>query len=81
MLSCVELEMRMAEIMAQQEASGFRFDLEAADRVKSELQEEMTGIQDTVKSKYLYVPGKVFTPKRKDRKNGYEAGAPMTKVM
>mgnify|MGYP001456564094 CR=1 FL=1 len=81
MLSCVELEMRMAEIMAQQEASGFRFDLEAADRVKSELQEEMNGIQDTVKSRYLYVPGKVFTPKRKDRKNGYEAGAPMTKLI
>ena len=81
MIDCVALEMRMAEIMAQQEASGFRFDLEAADRVKSELQEEMNDIQQTVKSRYLYVPGKVFTPKRKDRKNGYEAGAPMTKLI
>ena len=34
MLDCVELEMRMATLMAQQEKSGFRFDLVAADRVK-----------------------------------------------
>lgn len=34
----VLLEMKMAEIMAQQEASGFRFDVKAAERVRSELQ-------------------------------------------
>ena len=32
---CVMLEMRMAQIMAEQEASGFRFDVEAAERVRS----------------------------------------------
>ena len=37
----IELEMRMASLMAQQETSGFRFDLEAAERVKADLQEEM----------------------------------------
>ena len=26
------------------------------------------------------MPGKVFTPRRKDKKNGYESGAPMTKL-
>ena len=36
----VLLEMRMAELMAQQEASGFRFDVSAAERVRGELQEE-----------------------------------------
>ena len=41
----IELEMRMASLMAQQETSGFRFDLEAAERVKSELQEEMGDIE------------------------------------
>ena len=30
MLDCVLLEMRMAEIMSQQEISGFRFDVTAA---------------------------------------------------
>ena len=43
---CVALEMRMAEIMAQQEASGFRFDTSAAERVKSQLQEEMNDIEE-----------------------------------
>ena len=33
---CVLLEMKMAEIMAQQEASGFRFDVSAAERVRAE---------------------------------------------
>ena len=37
MLDYVALEMRMAELMAQQEASGFRFDMDAAERVRKEL--------------------------------------------
>jgi len=76
----VKLEMRMAELMSQQEASGFRFDMEAAVRVRTELQEEFDGLTDKITSVYLYVPGKVFTPKRADKKKGYVAGAPMTKL-
>ena len=77
----VYLEMRMAELMAQQEASGFRFDMDAATRVRAELQMEFDEITDKIKSVYLYVPGKVFTPKRADKKKGYVAGAPMTKLL
>ena len=40
MNDCVLLEMRMAQIMSEQEASGFRFDVEAAERVRAELQQE-----------------------------------------
>ena len=76
----VLLEMRMAELMAQQEASGFRFDMDAAIRVRTELQGEFDQLAETIKSKYLYIPGKVFTPKRADKKKGYVAGAPMTKL-
>ena len=36
MIDCVMLEMRMAQIMAEQEASGFRFDVNAAERVRAE---------------------------------------------
>ena len=64
MLDCVALEMRMATLMAQQEASGFRFDIEAATRVRVRLQEEMDGLEGELKRRYLYVPGKVFTPAR-----------------
>jgi len=81
MLDCVELEMRMAMLMAQQERSGFRFDLLAADRVKSELNEEFEKLKETICKRYPYYPGKVFTPKRKCKKSGYEAGCPMTKLL
>ena len=77
----MKLEMRMAELMSQQEASGFRFDMEAATRVRAELQQEFDDITKQILSTYLYVPGKVFTPKRKDAKKGYVAGAPMTKLL
>ena len=76
----VSLEMRMAELMSQQEASGFRFDMDAATRVRAELQEEFNELTSKITSIYLYVPGKVFTPKRADKKKGYVAGASMTKL-
>jgi DNA polymerase I-like protein with 3'-5' exonuclease and polymerase domains len=80
MIDCVELEMTMAQIMATQEASGFRFDKDAAERVRASLNEEVEQIQTTIKQRYRWVPGKVFTPKRTDKKNGYVSGAPMTKL-
>jgi DNA polymerase I-like protein with 3'-5' exonuclease and polymerase domains len=76
----VILEMRMAELMSQQEASGFRFDTEAAVRVRAQLQDEFDQLTNKITSTYLYVPGKVFTPKRADKKKGYVAGAPMTRL-
>ena len=77
----VELEMRLAELMAQQEASGFRFDLTAAETVKARLQQEAEDIETQIKQTYLYVPGKVFTPKRKNASKGYHSGSPMTHLL
>jgi len=76
----VKLEMRMAELMAQQEASGFQFDVVAAERVRGELAEEAKSIEEKIRAVYLYVPDKVFTPKRNDKKKGYVSGAPLTKL-
>ncbi len=81
MNDCVVLEMKMAELMAQQEKSGFKFDMAAAERVKQRLAEESESLEKTICSKYNYVPGKVFTPKRRDKKNGYYAGYPLTKLL
>lgn len=52
----VLLEMRMAEIMSQQQASGFRFDVAAAERVRGELQNEVTQLEQSIQSRYIYVP-------------------------
>ena len=81
MLDYVKLEMRMAELMAQQEASGFRFDMDAAERVRETLSCEAESIQEKIAAVYRYYPGKVFTPKRTTAKTGYVAGAPMTKLL
>ena len=81
MPDCVSLEMRMAEIMAVQEASGFRFDMEAAERVREKLSREAQDIEEKILAIYTYYPGKVFTPKRTSAKTGYVAGAPMTKLV
>jgi DNA polymerase-1 len=78
---CVSLEMQMADIMAIQEASGFRFDMEAAERVRGELAREAQDIEEKILAIYKYYPGKVFTPKRTSKKTGYVAGAPMTKLL
>ena len=62
-----------AEIMSQQEASGFRFDMDAAIRVRSELQEP-SSTKHYLNALLLFIsmyPGKVFTPKRADKKKGY----------
>ena len=77
----VMLEMRMAQIMAEQEASGFRFDVSAAERVRAELQQEADDIQAEIATRYIYVPGKVYTPKRANKTKGYIAGAPMTRLL
>ena len=77
----IKLEMDLATLMAQQEASGFRFDRTAAERVKSELMGEVDEIESKIKSRYIYVPGKVFTPKRKNATKGHHAGAPMTHLL
>lgn len=76
----VRLEMQLAQLMSQQEASGFRFDMDAAIRVRSELQHEYDELVAQITSVYRYVPGKVFTPKRTDKKKGYIAGSPMTRL-
>ena len=81
MLDCIELEMRMAELMAQQEASGFRFDVQAAERVRERLQTEFEELSKAITAQFPYVPGKVFTPKRSNKKQGYFSGAPMTKLL
>ena len=63
----VELEMELAQPMSQQEASGFRFDQTAAQRVRDELADETNELEQQITARYLYVPGKVYTPKRATR--------------
>ena len=60
MLDCVSLEMRMALIMAQQEASGFRFDVNAAERVHLNLARKQRNRERSYFC-FLYVLGRSTT--------------------
>ena len=60
LIDCVSLEMRMADIMSQQEASGFRFDVNAAERVRAELQQETADLEASIAARFVYVPGTVY---------------------
>ena len=52
----------------------------AAQRVLDELTDEANELEQEITSRYLYVPGKVYTPKRNNKTKGYVAGAPMTRL-
>ena len=78
MLDCVSLEIQLAKLMTQQEQSGFRFDLSEAERVRQELQEEINNLNAELLKKFPYYPKRVWTPKRKNKTKGHEAGCPMT---
>tara|TARA_Y100000004_G_C8955042_1_gene430399 strand:- start:3229 stop:4545 length:1317 start_codon:yes stop_codon:yes gene_type:complete len=80
MLDYVALEMRMAELMAVQQRSGFRFDKKRAEEVRIELQQEFDDLHSQLIKKFPYVPGKIFTPKRADKSKGFVAGAPLTRL-
>lgn len=74
-------EMRIAKMMAQQQASGFRFDVDAAQAVREELTQQQDKIIQKLSERYRWVPGKIYTPKRTNKKTGYVAGASMTKLV
>jgi len=82
MLDCVHLEMRMAEIMSQQEASGFRFDVQAAERVRNELSAEMQDLEAAIiLSASLMCQAKSLRLRDRTKLKGYVAGAPFTKLL
>ena len=59
----VELEMALAQLMSQQEASGFRLIKKLLNvRVVSLTDETNELTEQAIMNRYLYVPGKVFTP-------------------
>ena len=60
----VELEMRMAQLMTDQQRTGFRFDLEGASHTKDELSAEVDQLREDRARKHRLVPVNPFTPRR-----------------
>ena len=76
----VELEHQVAQILQKQEEHGWYFDGRAANELESTLRREMEEATGILRSKYGFVAGALFTPKRNNRTQGYVQGCPFTKL-
>ena len=76
----VSLEHQVAQILTNQEIHGWRFDSDVAWVFASSLREELRTLEATLRRKHPYVAGAKFTPKRANRRQGYEAGASLTRL-
>lgn len=79
---CLDLEMEVARIIAQQERHGFCFDVPAAEKLAAELMAQRATLEAELTS--LFPPwkakdGKPFVPKRDNKARGYVAGVPVQK--
>ena len=76
----VKLEHDLAVIMAQQEWSGWPFDVKRAQQLESVLRTEMDELADQMRATFPYVDGGAMTPKRPNATRGYIKDAPFTKL-
>lgn len=78
------LETETAWAIAAQERNGFLLDVPATQELEGELRAELEGIKDSLRDVFpaIWVPSaKVpFYPKRSDKRAGYVAGCPVSKV-
>jgi DNA polymerase I-like protein with 3'-5' exonuclease and polymerase domains len=76
----VTLEHQVAEILTQQELHGWYFNESEARSLESTLRREMEETTDLLRRQHPFVAGKVFTPKRNNRTQGYVEGASLTRL-
>lgn len=84
----IDLEHEVAFIISMQEEHGFLFDIEAAEKLTAELMGERADLEDQLRRTFKpwFEPERkhgahvVLTPKTRNAKFGYVAGAPLTKV-
>ena len=76
----VKLEHQVAQILQQQEEHGWYFNEREAYELESSLRGELEETTAILRTKYGFVAGTVFTPKRNNRPQGYVQGCPFTKL-
>lgn len=87
-VSCIATEQRFAYLMARQERTGFRLDVTKAQELEAEFRQELADIGKSLEGIFppRYVPVRahgavvVVTPKSNNKRFGYTAGAPFSKV-
>ena len=76
----VLLEHQVATILTQQEIHGWYFDECAARELESTLRKEYEETTQLLRNRFPFVAGPEFTPKRNNRRTGYIANCPFTKL-
>jgi len=76
----VKLEHQVAHILQKQEEHGWYFDERGACELEQTLRREMEEATGILRSKYGFVAGALFTPKRNNRTQGYVQGCSFTKL-
>ena len=74
------MEHQVAHILTQQELHGWYFDEQEARSLESALRREVEETTRILREQFPYVAGKVFTPKRNNRTQGYIEGASFTRL-
>ena len=73
----IDLEHKVAWLMARQERNGFPFDIKGAEELEAKLRAEMAVINEELRVSVPPIPDGVFVPKRDNRTKGYKAGVPI----
>ena len=78
----VETENKLAAYLSKQERNGVPFDVDKATAFQAKLSARRQELAEILQAEFgsFFVRGKTFTPKRDNKKMGYVAGAPCTKI-
>jgi DNA polymerase-1 len=78
----ISIEHEFAEIIARQERHGFAFDEARAHALYARLVKRRLELSSELKANFppWFAPAGVFTPKKDNKRLGYVAGAPVTKI-
>ena len=76
----VNLEHKVATILAKQEQHGWYFDERAARELASTLYQELSDLEKSIRQRHPNVGGATFTPKRDNKTSGYIKGATFTRL-
>lgn len=78
----VQLEMDVGWIISRQMRRGFKFDAKGAEELYADLSIRLAELSQKLRDMVppLCVQGKEFTPKKDNKRHGYKAGCPMTKI-
>ena len=75
--TAIELEHKIAWLMAQQERNGFPFDVQGAIKLEGVLRARAAALDEEIRKMVPPIPDKVFIPKRDNKTLGYVKGVPI----